>query len=227
MGDEKKEVLKVETGAGETKIKMTFPSNAHSDKATNGKTVAANSKDEPKKVEKVIKGVVVQKKRSLGKRFMETFIGDDINNVGSYILHDVLIPAAKSTISDMVQGGIEILLFGERKGSRTRRDNGRSYVSYNNYSSRDRREVSPQNRARHSFDELVFGTRGEAEEVLSHLVDLVDEYGQANVSDLYDLAGVTANFTDNKYGWTNLASASVSRVREGYVINLPKAILLD
>jgi hypothetical protein len=206
--------------------KSKFPANSHKSK---GPDV------EEKKVEKVVKGKVVKRKKSLGKKFTETFIGEDIDNVGSYIVHDVLIPAAKAAVTDMIQGGIEMLLYGEKKGSRTTRDKGRSYVSYNSMSShtrrddrRDgRRDVSSKNRARHNFDDIVLESRGEAEEVLSCLADLTIDYGQASVSDLYDLVGVTGNFTDNKYGWVDLGGASASRTRDGYVLNLPKPILLD
>lgn len=224
MGDEDKEVMRVDNGAqGINTVKIAYPSNAHSKRT---------EKEEPRKLEKVTSGRVVQRKKSLGKRFMEAFIGDDANSIMGYILHDVLIPAAKSTLSDMVQGGIEMLLFGERKGSRTRRDNGRSYVSYNSYSSMtpkrdDRRDIPARNRARHNFDDIILSSRGEAEEVLSHLVDLTIDYQQATVADLYDLVGITGNFTDNKYGWVDLSSASVSRARDGYLLNLPKAMLLD
>ena len=204
-------------------LNSKFPSNAHRKK---------EEKLEPKKVEKVIKGRVLQKKKSFGKKLVETFIGEDINSVGSYILYDVLIPAAKSTISDMVQGGIEMLLFGERKGSRTKRDGNRSFVNYGGMSSsssyrREERYVKPQIRNTHNFDDIVLANRGEAEQVLSHLVDLVIDYGQASVADLYDLVGITSNFTDNKYGWDDLSSASVSRSREGYLLNLPKPITLN
>lgn len=221
---EDKECLKVDIRAGrETKsVRMEYPSNSHKSR---------EEKDEPKKIEKVIKGPVKMKKKSFGRKILETFIGDDIHSVSSYILYDVLIPAAKDTVANMVKGGIEMLLFGESKGSRTTRDRGRSYVSYDRYSSAprrdERRDISPRNRARHNFDEIILDTRGEAEEVLSHLVDLIIDYGQASVSDLYDLLGMTGNFTDNKYGWTDLRSASVSRVRDGYVMNLPRAVLLD
>jgi hypothetical protein len=219
MPDERKETTKVDTGA--KTINMSFPSNAHRDR---------EEKEEPKRIEKVVSGVVVKRKKSLCRRFLETFIADDIHDVGSYIIHDVLIPAAKDTLYDLIKGSLEMSLFGDKKGSRTRRDQGRSYVSYNNYSSNkrdERRDLSYKDRARHNFDDIILESRGEAEEVLSHLVDLTLDYGQASVSDLYDLVGITGNFTDDKWGWTNLSSASVSRVREGYMINLPKAILLD
>lgn len=151
-------------------LKKAYPSNS--------RTKPVEKEEEPKRVQKVITGAVVQRKKSLGKRFMETFIGDDIKNVKSYILHEVLIPAAKDTISDIVegitstiQGSIDVSLFGEtrRRPVKGKRQNGSTYVSYNSYSSNkkeDRREVSnTRNRARHQFDDIVFETRAEAEEV--------------------------------------------------------------
>lgn len=188
---------------------------------------------EKKKVEKVITGDAKQQKKGIGRRITETFLEDNTRSVGDYILHDVLIPAAKAMISDMISGGIEMLLFGQRRGSRTYRDGGRSYTNYNSISYRGQprdvrpRELSRVARARHEFDEIVIPTRGEAEEVLSALADLVVDYGQASVADLYDLCGIDSNFTDNKYGWTDLRGASVSRVRNGYVINLPRTQPID
>jgi len=212
-----KEVLKIDTGSGGVKtVRMDFPSNAH-------------SKQEKKVVKKVITSDVVTRKKSTGKKFLETFIGNDMHSVSSYILYDVLIPAARNTISDVVKNGIDMILFGEKTGSRTTRDRGTSRVRYDNpsYNRDDRREMSYKNRSRHNFDDIIIASRGEAEEVLSNLVDLVIDYGQATVSDLYDLVGISEEYTDRKYGWTELRSASVSRVRNGYLLNLPRPILLD
>lgn len=48
-----------------------------------------------------------------------------------------------------------------------------------------------------------------------------------SVADLYDLVGINGNYTDNKYGWFNIRTASVVRVRDGYMIKLPKAVPLN
>ena len=175
----------------------------------------------------VVKGKVIKKKQSIGKKMRGMIDGDESADVGSYIVYDVLLPAFKNTLAEMVSGGIEMLLFGERRGSRTDRNRGKSYVSYNTASKQQRPEPSQRNRSLHNFEEIVLESRGEAEEVLSRLVDLVDEYGQVSVADLYDLVGTTSNFTDNKYGWLNLGRATVSRVRGGYLIDLPKTVVLD
>lgn len=213
-----------------------FPSNSKVQKA---KTVSGK-KPEEKKVEKVVTGAVKRQKRGFGKKIAETFLEDNTRSVGDYVFHDVLIPAAKSMICDIVGWGgfAEMLLFGSVRGggsSRTRQNGRGSFTSYDKAyygaSSRDPRdrgrEMSRVGRARHDFDEIILETRGEAEDVLSHLVDLTIDYGQATVADLYDLVDITSEFTDNKYGWTDLRNASVSRVRGGYLINLPRAIPLD
>jgi uncharacterized protein YerC len=87
--------------------------------------------------------------------------------------------------------------------------------------------MSRQARATHNFDEVILPTRREAEEVLDFLHDLLTRYETVSVSDLYELVGETGNFTDEKWGWTDLAGASVSRVRDGYLLNLPRPVPID
>jgi hypothetical protein len=203
-----------------------YPSNSHRSREI--------PEEEPKKIEKIIRGSVVKRKKTWWRRITETFLGNDVESVSSYIIQDVLVPAAKNTLSDMVSGGIEMLLFPEGNGPRTRRDRGKSYVSYSNYYKSDRRDERPdkrepsnRNRTRHDFDDIVLDSRGEAEEVLSCMVDLTDDYGLASVADLYDFVGIESNHVDHKWGWTNLSSAEVRRVRDGYLIVLPKAKPID
>jgi len=199
-----------------------FPSNSN-----RKKELTAPIKE--KNITPVVSGKVIKKQRSFEQKLSETFFGDDARSVGDYILHDVLIPAMKSTLSDMVGGGIEMLLFGERKSSsrsRLFRDRDRSYVPYNKLSRRDdledRRYMSRSARSRHDFDDIILETRGEAEDVLSHLVDLIEDYGVASVGDYYDLLGIESAFTDNKYGWINVADGYIDRTRDGYCIRLPR-----
>lgn len=221
--DEKQKIMSTEALRKQI-LDVEYPSNSHKKKAVVEETA-------DKKVEKIISGGAKTKKRSFSKKVAEMFVGDDVGNVSSYILYDVLIPAAKSTLSEMVSSGIEMLLFGEaKKGSRTQRDRGKSYVSYSSYykgDRNDRQRESSVNRARHSFDDIILESRGDAEEVLSFMLDLISDYGIASVADLNNLVGISGNYTDNKWGWDNLSSATVDRVRGGYLINLPRASAID
>jgi len=215
--------------------RVNYPSNS---KSVKKEEVTEEKPD--KNIEKIISGVGKKKKRSFGKKLLETFIEDDTKSVGDYVVHDVLIPAAKSMICDIVGWGgfAEMLLFGGKKGSRTTRDRGRSSINYNNVSYRQvgrdsdrdkdrQRELSRTARSRHDFDEVVLESRGEAEQVLSQLVDLTVDFDMASVADLYSLVGIKGEFTDEHYGWTDLRGSTVSRVRGGYLINLPKTQPLD
>lgn len=180
-----------------------------------------------KKVNKpVVQGTVKTRKRSGARKFADVFISEDIESVKSYIMSDVLIPAIKKTILDVVD---TILYPGSDR--RDRKKTNASNISYARcYDNRDdyrRAYDSHQARVGYSYDDIVLASRGDAEEVLSRMDELLDSYPTVSVADLYDLIGKTGNYTDNKYGWTNLSSASVVRVRDGYMLKLPKATMLD
>jgi len=215
--------IKVE-GLGQTQyssIDVGFRSNSHKSKMLNP--------GESKKPGKVIKGKIITRKKSLGKRIAETFLGENLSNVVSYVLHDVLVPAAKTTFSDMVSGGVERLLFGGSVNPRGRRDRGRPFVDYTGASSlrRDNPTRNPRNRSTHNMNDIILESRADAVDVFNLLIDNIEEFGVVGVDYFYSLVGVEASFTDQKYGWENLSRASVQPARGGgYIIDLPRPILI-
>lgn len=182
---------------------------------------------EKKKVSKVVRGKVRTKKKSEMSKLGDIFIAEDIRNVGSYAFMDVLVPAIKDAVYNIVSDGISMMLFGSTGGKHKRSTAER--VSYNRYYDDrrgGRREERPRSRG-YSFDDIVLDTRVEAEEVLSAMEDIRDQYGMVTVADLNDLVGVTGQYTDNKYGWTSLRTAEVVHVRDGYMLKLPRAVPID
>lgn len=179
-------------------------------------------KEESKKLEKVVNGSVKVRKKS---HLKEALISEDASNIKSYIVIDVLIPSIKKAISDIVKNGIEMLLYGDSGRSNGQRSPSSS-VSYRDYYDRrdDRYRPNPSQRQGRSIDDLVIESRGEAEEVLTRMDELLETYKMVTVADFYDLVGVTCDYTDNNYGWTSLRSAEVVRVRDGYIIKLPRAL---
>jgi len=191
----------------------------------NSRKAREQQKDETPRVSKVIHGSVIKKKTSFGHSILQAFTGDETKSVVDYVIWDVLIPAAKNTISEMVSTGIEMMLFGEAKGSRSR-DKNKSYVSYGSYFKKDS-DRQPErhervSRNKYNFDEFILSTRGDAQEVLDGLLNQIDDYDVATVADLFDMIDVPGEFTDRKYGWDNLSRATVVRVRDGYILDLPK-----
>ncbi len=181
-----------------------------------------------KKVEKVVSGSVKSRKKSEIQKFADVFIQEDAQKVKSYILMDVLVPAVKKAISDIVTNGIDMILYGET--GRTKKNGTASKVSYRSYYDNrdDRRDYgSSRTRTGYDYDDVILDNRGEAEEVLSRMDELIATYGLVSVADFYDLVGITGSYTDNKYGWTDIRNASVVRVHDGYTIKLPRALPLN
>lgn len=177
---------------------------------------------ERKKVEKVVTGTVKTKKND-ARKLANIFISEDIKNVKSYLLMDLLVPALK----DSIVKGITMLLFGN--SARSTKSTNATRVSYRNYYDQrdnDRRE-SNQSRGRFDYDDLVFETRDEALAVRSQMEDIIERYGYVTVLDLYDMVELTAPFTANKYGWLSIRNADVSRISTGYVLKLPRAVPID
>ncbi len=182
-----------------------------------------------RKVKKVVQGSVKSRKKSELQKFADVFIQEDAQKVKSYIMMDVLMPAVKKAISDIVTNGIDMILYGE--AGNTKKNGSASRISYQSYY---QKKEEPQNRnynrtrSGYDFDDIILDNRGEAEEVLVRMDELIATYGIVSVADFYDLVGITGNYTDNKYGWTDIRNASVVRVRgDGYMIKLPRALPLD
>ncbi len=182
------------------------------------------------KVRKIITGTAKHKKKNEIQKFAEIFISEDVNNLKSYILIDVLIPTIKKAIRDIVVNGTDTILNGGK--SNGTKGFTASKVSYRSYwdKENDRKNYNPPRiKIGYSYDDVILDSRGEAEEVLLRMHELISEYGLVRVADLYDLVGISGSYTDNDYGWTNLRNADVIRLRDGsgYLIKLPKALPLD
>ena len=206
-------------------IESEFPPNSE---------ISKKRKNQEKDITPVVSGNAVRRKKSLRKQFSETFVAGDARIAIRYVAFDVLLPAAKDMVVESFTQGIEKLIFGDsrRRGSTQPLAGPTGYVSYNRYSMGDRssgpsRALSRQARSRHNFDEIILADRVEAEEVIDKLFELVSRYESASVADLYELVGLNSTHTDHKWGWADLHGAGVSRIRGGYLLDLPEPEPLD
>lgn len=194
------------------------------------KTEQNRPQEERQKLQKVVKGTVRTKKKSELHKFADVFISEDVENVKSYILMDLIIPGIKRILFDIVTDGADMFLFGGN--GRHKKNTPSSSVSYRSYyDQKDNRRYTddrPKVRTRYEREDIVLDSRGEAEEVLERMSELIDTYGMVTVADLYDLIGKSCEYTDNKYGWTNIRNAEAVRCRDGgYLLKLPKALPIN
>lgn len=188
---------------------------------------------EDKNIKRVTSSDPKRRKRSLGKQFRETFVAGDPRSATSYVIFDVLLPAARDMIWETGSEYLRSIMFGEtrRRGVTPPQTGPSGYFTYNrppgHILSSSQRTMSRRARSRHDFDEIVIAERIEAEKVIDDLFEVVSKYGVASVADLYGMVGIDSTHTDNKWGWTDLRGAGVTRVRNGYLLDIPEPQPLD
>lgn len=181
-----------------------------------------------KKVEKVVNGVVKTKKRGELHKFTDIFLANDIKDVKRYAFEDVIVPSIKKAIYDIITNGTDIMLYGEARHKN--KNTNASKVSYGKFYERERErsDYAPKSKSIFDYEDLVFQARSDAEMVLDAMNDIIAQYGVVSVMDLYDLANVsTNNYTSNKYGWTDIRGCKAERVRDGYILRLPRPMPLN
>lgn len=200
-----------------------YPSNSNSSKLV-----------EKRDTKPIIKGKI-KRKSSIFRSVKDEFISEDADNMGSYLIYDILFPALRDLVNDICHGAIDAAFGGGgRRSYRSRSSRnygGGSYISYNRYyDDRDRRkrdrddERYEYRRRGRNFEDFIFEYREDAEDVLDRMCDYLEEYPAVPVAYFYDLSGMTVpgDFTAEDWGWTNLAGVRVRKVSGGYVIDLPK-----
>lgn len=197
-----------------------FPSNSNKSKEV-----------KEKKLEKIVQGEVKKTKPSFLKKMGAVFFSDtmDEEDLRSYLIFDYLVPTIKDTVVDMGKMLLDAIFYGSTSTRKKSSGNKPYKVSYSSYYDNDKKPAKPEDRraSSYNFDDIVLNSRADAEQTLDMLIDLTREYGQVSVADFCDLVGVDSNFTDNKYGWSDLSRTTISRTRDGYIINLPKPTYLD
>lgn len=180
------------------------------------------------KIEKVIEGRAVERKKGIGRRIRDHFQGEnDMQSIGSYIFWDVIVPKVKDLAVDAINEGTTRAFYGDVASRRTS-GGGRVVArptAYNRIyqSAPETRSVAPRTRATQDLSQdILIPSLGEAEKVLDTMIEYIDKYGFVSVLDLYDAVGVTnGEFTDEKHGWDDLRTAKPIRTRDGYILDLP------
>lgn len=195
-----------------------YPSNSFAEKE-------AKENARAKKVDKPIVSGKVKKKNALQKA-SDSIFSEDVSNVKTYILRDVLLPAFKKLIDDVVSDGIHMILYGD-SGRGARPSQGSRVLYGSCYNNNNRRDYAPEPRTRNGldYDTVTFNSRSDAEAVLNAMDDIIAQYQMVSVADFYDLSDVsTNNYMLNNYVWTeaDIRRAVVVRGYDGWQIKLPK-----
>lgn len=195
--------------------------------------------EEKRVIRKVnVKNVQV-KKKSLLSGFLDTFIREKPKDVGKYVFSEVIVPAIMDTIYDAITNAVSMTFY--HKAGKRRPSDGNSIGSRFNYNAISspsiRKEKTPvyggSKGGLRSFRNLVFESKGEAEEVRDSMLEYIDKYGSLSVLNFYDIAQVSMDdceFTDNNWGWKRDSIGQmkvIGDVANGFYINLPRCEPID
>ena len=185
-------------------------------------------------IPKMVPGSVQETKKSVARKLADTFISEDATSASSYIFSDVIVPMIKDLIVSAINQGIEILFYGRSGGGYHGNSKGKygtaSYQSYYSGGSKSQSSGAPTR----DTSEITFDTRKLAWDVLEEMRAVVEQYDNLSIVDYHDIVEKvtgfcpSSNYTDDRYGWTDLSRVDVKMVRGGrYVLTLPKAVLLE
>lgn len=167
------------------------------------------------------------RKRPLHKRVRDAFLGDDDRTILEVVIQDIIKPSLRDLSFEAGQTALERVHYGSSRPYRRGGPPGNSSHP-RNYNGISRGNGAPMGvesrvgRRSRDFGEMVVDVRAEAQAIREGMYAILDEYGVVTVSDMYQLAKQPTQFTDRNWGWTDLMGAPVVRVRDGWLIDLPR-----
>lgn len=196
------------------------------DYTPNSRKQEENKQTERPKVEKIVQGDVILKKNNK-RKLANMLISDEAHNLKTYVIMDVLLPKLKDIIEDIIVDSTRLILRGETATRRSSKPGDK--ISYGGFfrggeTSKPREVI--QRSSSFYYDDIVLKNRTDAEAIIEQMEFMIDQYNQVTVNDLMDILGKSSNPTDCRYGWINLSTAKIVRTRDGYLLDLPKAVPL-
>lgn len=181
--------------------------------------------------ERGVPGGAYKKKPKLSERLLDTILGDDMMTIPDRIVEDILWPRIVDLGYDMVIAAVSMAFGREprggyrRSGGSSSRDRDRYEEDYSRYSDRPSSSSRRPKRPSYEYQEIEFRSRDGALDAMDYIIWYCEKYDQCPVAILYEKAGLSASWTDHKYGWKDLSMLSEDDVLPGddggWVIDLP------
>jgi hypothetical protein len=187
-----------------------------------------------KQIVKVVTGEVIQRGPSIGQKFKNIFFGGDFKQATRYVGAEIILPAVRNLVWDMISKGSERIIYGDSARGR-RPAEYRPRYQYNNpiyrrdlpRDPRERPNLPDQPYSRgmtrryEGQGQIVLASREDAERVAELLLEIVSQYEVASMADLNEMLGLPSSHIDNKWGWTYLSNIEIRQIRDGYLLELP------
>ena len=188
---------------------------------------AGEGQQEKKESKMIALGKNANIKKSFRRRFIETFIADDVTkeDIREYIVKDVIVPAIQDAIMDGINGALG-LMFGitiARAGRSIKSSSSSgSKISYSSSFSSEKdkeksRSIERRDRRGGGYEIQMVDEKTKADSILREIEEDIRQYGKISVADYYDYFGKETDFPDNDYGWRTANGVYIQRVPNGFV----------
>ena len=218
MAEVKREIFDTPTNASEFDAKAGEQESIREEK----------SEQRPAQTEVKTRKAVV--KRSVGRKIMDLFFDEDIEDVPEYVLKNYIAPGLKDLFYNVVVGTTGQAVYGNRRNDYRRdpRDDADYYNSRYN-GGRDPRDAHRDDRrvtngvGLNDYRDVLIASRNDAEEVILELKGILYRYNKVSVGDFYQAAGVTCDESVVwNWGWTDLDGIDCRPVQGGWRVILPR-----
>lgn len=182
-----------------------------------------------KKIVPVISGAT-QAPRPASRRFMDFLFAESPKALGARIGRDVIVPRIKAGVEEAFNSFVHGMFWGN--GTRPMsnmvqgtvlRAGGTQYHQISSLSAGAVPATPAASTTSHgNYQDIVCPTQQDAELLLANLYALFNQYRVVAVADLYEMARIKVSPSDNAFGWLSLDGARISKVRDGYVLELPR-----
>lgn len=196
-----------------------------------------NKQDPPKAEEKreivpVVQGVQVQ--RPATRRFFDFVFAESPKDISKRIGRDVVAPRIKAGIEEAIGSFVHGMFWGQGsapissmvKGTVLRGGNNVYHAAGNTQPSALQQAQQQVQSNSGNYEDVVCATQQDAEMLLANLFDTFNRYNVVSVGDLYEMARIPTAISHNAYGWRSLDGARISKVRDGYALELPRPSLI-
>lgn len=169
------------------------------------------------------------KDKTFRQKIRDAFISEEVHDVKSYMIFDVIIPAVKETFRNLIVNSLDMSLFGKVRGSRnTEQRGGSTYIAYDRAYGGNHNEQRPQKNGTaplriNELDRVIFDDKDDALQVLNYLLENIEEYHVSSVADYVGASGFQISPIHHKWGWYDLNGSCVEQLPDGgYYVKLPK-----
>lgn len=189
----------------------------------------------PKKEIRVIAESATRVKRPATRRFMDYLFAESPRTLGKQVKDNVVVPRLKAAFEEAANGFLSGMLWGDGstkpmsnvvRGAVVRGGAVTYATGVNGSNSVAQARQAVASRDGGNYQDIVLPSQQIAENILAYMYDLLNQYNVVAVADLYESANLTPAPSDNAYGWRGLDGARITKVRDGFCLELPRPHLI-